>query len=339
MNTVFILNNIGTPKAPTPEAVGPYLTEFLTDPDVIPLPSILRHLLVRGIIVPRRAKSSAKKYQSIWTEQGSPLMVNSLALQKELQKHLNGEVLLGMQFGEPSLASAFRRAKEIQAKKAILVPLYPQYAEATTGGAIRKAKEVAHKVGFAGKLESFPAFPTADFFLNPVEKIIRSHWKQDQFVLFTFHGLPESQVKKGAPGCLVQQNCCDRESAYTQRCYRAQSFATARALANRLGLEKDQWTVSFQSRLGRAKWIGPYTDDVLKNLAEKNISKILVVSPSFVSDCLETLEELGVEGRHLFLEAGGKEYTLVPCVNADEEFAQGFAAKLSQLCPTASTAR
>ncbi len=331
MKTVFILNNIGTPQAPTREAVAPYLTEFLTDPDVIPLPTILRHILVRGIIVPRRAKASAKKYEKIWTAEGSPLMIHSLALQKELQKHLPGEVLLGMQFGSPSLASAFAKAKASGAERVVLVPLYPQYAEATTGGALRKAKKVAREEGFTGKLESFPSFPTADFFLQPLTHKIREKLMPEHFVLFTFHGLPESQVKKGAPGCLVQTNCCDREAAYTQRCYRAQSFATARALAERLGLAKDRWQVSFQSRLGRAKWIGPYTDDVLPMLVSKGEHSVLIVSPSFVSDCLETLEELGVEGKETFLQAGGKNYTLVPCVNSDADFAKGFAHELAKI--------
>ncbi len=331
MKTVYILNNIGTPKAPTPDAVGPYLTEFLTDPDVIPLPAILRHILVRGIIVPRRSKTSAAKYQLVWTEKGSPLLINSIELQKELQKHLSGEVLLGMQFGQPSLLSAFHRAVELGAEKVVLVPLYPQFAEATTGGAIRKAKQMAAKAGFKGEMVAFPSFPTEDFFLEPVRKLIASRKKEEDFVLFTFHGLPESQVKKGAPGCLVEKNCCDRGLEFTNKCYRAQSFATAKKLAEKLRLEKHQWRVSFQSRLGRAKWIQPYTDDVLQELAKEGKTSILVVSPSFVSDCLETLEELGHEGKHTFLTSGGSRYELVPCVNSDADFAKGFAAELGKL--------
>jgi protoporphyrin/coproporphyrin ferrochelatase len=331
LKTVYILNNIGTPKAPTPEEVGPYLTEFLTDPDVIPLPAILRHILVRGIIVPRRSKTSAAKYQLIWTEQGSPLLINSLNLQNELQKNLIGEVLLGMQFGQPSLISAFERAVALGAEKVVLVPLYPQYAEATTGGAIRKAKQMAEKAGFKGVISAFPSFPTEDFFLEPLKKLIASRKKEGDFVLFTFHGLPENQVKKGAPGCLVEKNCCDRSAEITSKCYRAQSFATARKLAEKLHLEKHQWRVSFQSRLGRAKWIQPYTDDVLLELAAEGKTSIVVVSPSFVSDCLETLEELGHEGKSTFLSAGGKRYELVPCVNSDAEFAKGFATELAKM--------
>lgn len=319
-----ILTNIGTPEAPTPAAVKPYLTEFLTDPDVIPLPWLFRQILVRGIIVPRRSVASAEKYGLIWTREGSPLLVNSLLLQAELQKHLAGPVLLGMQYGEPSMESAFLRAKALGAEKVQLVPLYPQHSEATTGSAVKKAKGLAKKFGLP--LKVFPDFPTVDYFIRPLAASIRSR-RNGEHVLFTFHGLPEKLVKQVA-GCELSNACCDRNPL--PRCYRAQSFATARALAAELGLKADEWSLSFQSRLGRARWIGPYTEDVLAAMPSKGIKKVLVVSPSFVSDCLETLEELGHQGKHTFIGAGGTSYELVPCVNGNADFAKGLAEAMNE---------
>lgn len=329
--TVYILSNIGTPSAPTTEAVAPYLTEFLTDPGVINLPWLFRQILVRGLIVPKRAPKSAKKYALIWTEQGSPLMVYAKALQAELAKELRAPVLLGMLYNQPSMEGAFREAARLGAEKIVLVPLYPQFAEATTGGTIKKAREVQKKLKQKIPLGILEKFPTEDFFLKPLARIIAAERQQGEHVLFTFHGLPESQVKQSTPQCLRQAGCCDRPPAETKNCYRAQSFATARALARMLNLQASEWSLSFQSRLGRAKWIGPYTDETLAALPAKGIKKVLVTSPSFVSDCLETLEELGVEGKHTFLSSGGESYRLAPCVNGDAEFARGFAEALQRV--------
>lgn len=319
----YILSNIGTPEAPTPAAVKPYLTEFLTDPDVIPLPWLFRQILVRAIIVPRRAPASAEKYALIWEKNGSPLMINALALQAELQKHLEGPVLLGMQFGSPSMDKAFAQAKALGATEVQLVPLYPQHSEATTGSAVKKATGLAKKLGLP--LKVFPDFPTVDYFIKPLAQAIRARRKTEH-VLFTFHGLPEKLVKQ-VQGCELNAACCERKPL--PRCYRAQSFATAKALAAELGLKPNEWSVSFQSRLGRAKWIGPYTEDVLAAMPSRGIKKVLVVSPSFVSDCLETLEELGHQGKHTFLAAGGESYELVPCVNSDSDFAKGLAEAMN----------
>jgi ferrochelatase len=327
-HVVYILSNIGTPSAPTSEAVAPYLTEFLTDPGVITLPWLLRQILVRGIIVPTRAPKSAEKYALIWTPEGSPLMVNALALQARLAEELGAPVLLGMLYNEPSMEEAFREAERMGARKIVLVPLYPQHAEATTGGTISKAKATQKKLGQKIPLEVFPKFPTDAFFVKPASRIVKELLEPGEHVLFTFHGLPESQVKKSTPECLRVNNCCDRPASETRNCYRAQSFATARAMAKELGLADGTWQVSFQSRLGRAKWIGPYTEDVLAALPNQGKKRLLVVSPSFVSDCLETLEELGHQGRHTFLQAGGESYRLAPCVNGDAEFAKGFAQAL-----------
>lgn len=329
--TVYILSNIGTPSAPTTEAVAPYLTEFLTDPGVITLPWLFRQILVRGLIVPKRAPESAKKYAMIWTDEGSPLMVHAKALQKNLAKELNAPVLLGMLYNQPSMETAFREAEKLGADRIVLVPLYPQFAEATTGGTIKKAREVQKKLKQKIPLGILEKFPTEDFFLKPLARIIAEQRQQGEHVLFTFHGLPESQVKQSTPECLRTEGCCDRPPSETKNCYRAQSFATARALARMLGLQPGEWNVSFQSRLGRAKWIGPYTDHTLEAFPKKGIKKVLVTSPSFVSDCLETLEELGVEGKHTFLSNGGESYRLAPCVNSDEEFARGFAEALRRV--------
>lgn len=330
MSTLVVLSNIGTPASPSVPDVRAYLAQFLMDPDVVSIPYWLRLPLVRGWIVPRRAPFSAAKYATIWSPEGSPLMVHSRALRESVTAALpeGWSVTLGMRYGEPSIDQAIREAIAGGHSTVLLAPLFPQYARATTGSISTYFRARAKKLGYGGEIRILPPFATADFFVGALARILLSHRREREHVLFTFHGLPESQVRENE-GCLVQESCCDRPIVPTE-CYRAQCFATANALAKRMELGADEWSVSFQSRLGRARWIGPYTDDLLKSLPAKGIRKLLVASPSFVSDCLETLEELGVEGRHTFQAAGGETYTLAPCVNSDPEFVRGLAAEIGR---------
>jgi ferrochelatase len=324
--TAYILSNLGTPSAATDGAVGAFLREFLSDPAVIPLPRALRYPLVNWLIVPRRARKSAEKYRAIWTPEGSPLLVWSLALQAELRRHLGAPVLLGMRYGEPSLAGALEEAREHE--RVVLVPLYPQFAEATTGSTVGYFRALAGEKGYRGRLGVFPAFPRAPFFTRPLAETIRPRLRPESHLLLSFHGLPEKQLT--TRHCEPGYACCERAISENVSCYRAHCLATAQETARLLGLPPDRWTLSFQSRFGRAKWIGPHTEDFLLSLPAQGKTDLVLAAPSFLADCLETSEELGIQGRRSFLGAGGRRFELVPCLNGDPAFARGLAEALAR---------
>ncbi len=323
---VIILNNLGTPASPDPEAVGTYLKEFLYDPAVIPLPALFRYPLVHWLIVPRRSKQSAAKYKEIWSDEGSPLLVWGKALQKEVAKHSRTPVLLGMRYGQPSLGNALEEAKKLGASRITLVPLYPQFAEATSGSSAAYFLDLAKRRGFSGKVNVFGAFPKASWFAKPVAETIRPALRPSTHLLLSYHGLPMKQLT--GRHC-HSQGCCERSVAENISCYRAHCLATSIEVARLLGLRSDQWTMSFQSRFGRDKWIGPHTEDLLKSLPAEGKRDLVVAAPSFVADCLETLEELGIQGRRSFTEAGGQRFELVPCLNGNADFARGLAEALA----------
>lgn len=326
---VFVITNLGTPADPSDQAVGTYLRQFLYDPAVIPLPAVIRYPLVNWLIVPRRAKKSAAKYKEIWTEAGSPLLVWSKALREAVAGHRKEPVLLGMRYGEPSLDGAIREAKKLGATKITLVPLYPQFAEATTGSTAAYFQETARKENFTGKISVFPAFPKAAFFAKPLADKIRPALTPDSHLLLTFHGLPVKQLD--GRHCHKSENCCERSIKEKISCYRAHCLATSLEVARLLGLPAEKWTMSFQSRFGRDKWIGPHTEDLLQSLPRQGKTNLVVAAPSFVADCLETLEELGIQGRNAFKSAGGQRFELVPCLNDDPEFARGLAEAMGQV--------
>ncbi len=325
---VYILSNLGTPSEATDPAVTAFLKEFLYDPAVIPLPALLRYPLVHWLIAPRRGKKSAEKYRAIWRENGSPLLVWSLALQKEVQKNLKEPVLLGMRYGEPSLEAALLEAKRLGASRIVLVPLYPQHAEATSGSTAGFFKALASRHQFTGAISVFPAFPRAAFFTKPLAEKISLAMDPSSHLLLTFHGLPVKQLN--GRHCWKTSTCCERSIAESISCYRAHCLATAGEIARRLELPPERWTMGFQSRFGRKKWIGPHTEDLLRELPLQGKTNLVVAAPSFVADCLETLEELGIQAREIFTQAGGRRFVLVDCLNADSEFAQGLAAALAQ---------
>lgn len=331
MKKAIILSNLGTPEAPTTLAVTSYLKEFLSDPDVIPLPSFLRIPLVNFLIVPKRAPQSAEKYHKIWTKQGSPLLVNSLDLQESVQNELEIPVYLGMRYGNPSLESALEKAMIAGVEEIYLFPLYPQFAAATTGSTEKKFREVCATRGYQGNIHVNQSFPTADFFIEAQAALVAEQRKNSEFLVFTFHGLPQSEVKKIDSSCLRESSCCESITEKNKNCYRAQCFATAQKLAEKLQLTKSQWTISFQSRLGPAKWIGPYTENILKDLPAAGTKSVLLVAPSFVADCLETLEELRIQGREIFQQAGGETFSVVDCVNSSPVFTKALARELRQI--------
>ncbi len=321
----ILLMNLGTPEGPDTESVKRYLDEFLMDPDVIDLPWIFRALLVKGIILRTRPKRSAEAYKKIWTTRGSPLFFHTQDLAEKVQSEL-GETFLvipAMRYGKPSVADALIRFKQAQVQEIRLLPLYPQYARATTESSRKWVQHESIRIGYTPQFKNIGAFYDNLKFIDAfVEKVFEA--KKDfihDFVIFSFHGLPEKALKKVDRSCgmhcLKSAHCCDTIQEENQDCYRAHCFHTAKAIAERAGLAPDQYQVTFQSRLGPTKWIEPYTDQILNQLAVSGSAKrILMVSPSFVADCLETLEEIAIRYRELFIQKGGDDLKMVSSLNS-----------------------
>jgi ferrochelatase len=318
-----LLVNLGSPDAPTSKAVRRYLREFLGDPRVIDIPAPARWLLLNALILPFRPRRSAAAYAKIWTPEGSPLVANGRALRDALRKELGDDwaVELAMRYGVPSIDAAFDRLQAADVERIVVVPLFPQYASASTGSALDAVYSAAAERHNVAPLAVLPSFYAEPAFLRAVAATARElpEEKWPDHLLISFHGLPERQVRKSDPSgahCLASESCCDAIVAANRFCYRAHCTATARALARALGLGPEHWTLSFQSRLGRTPWIQPYTDEVLPELRDKGVRRLAVVCPSFVADCLETLEEIGIRAREQWLALGGEELVLIPCVNA-----------------------
>ncbi|HEX3229025.1 MAG TPA: ferrochelatase [Pyrinomonadaceae bacterium] len=330
--TGILLINLGTPDAPTPEAVGRYLREFLMDGFVIDVPAPLRWFLVNVLIVPRRKYQSAAAYQKVQLAEGSPLLVHTRALAQKVAAELGGEfqVEFAMRYGNPSIYSALAKLKD-ETDRIIVLPLYPHYAESSFETAVVETRRSAQALGCRERLTFLPPFYDRPEFIDAFASRIRHVLtaENSEHVVFSFHGLPERHVTKLHPEhCLRSANCCEQVSASNRNCYRAQCFATARAFAQRLGLNEESYTVSFQSRLGRAKWISPNTEEVLADLARRGKKRIAVACPSFVADCLETVEEIAIRGRDLFIAAGGTELHLIPSLNDEPAWVDAVAAMI-----------
>lgn len=325
--TGIVLFNIGTPASYEVPDVKSYLQTFLMDKDVINLPFILRWILVNGIIAPRRAVHSAANYKKVWMKEGSPLYVHTKHFADKLQAVMgdNFVVKIGMRYSEPSTSRALDELAQAGVKDLILVPMFPQWAEATSGSALRDVHQQIKEKHLEFKTRTINYFYNAPAFIKPSAELVKEAvaGKEVDHYLFSFHGLPESHVRK-VEGCLRKEDCCFEKNACEKPCYRAQCFATASAIANELQIQPSHWSVSFQSRLGRAEWLKPSTDHSIKVLAETGRKKIAVICPAFVADCIETLEEIGMGSREVFHEAGGTEFTLVPCVNDDDRWVEGF---------------
>jgi ferrochelatase len=324
--TGVLLINLGTPDAPTPAAVGAYLREFLMDGFVIDVPRPLRWFLVNVMIVPRRKLQSARAYQKVQLADGSPLRVCTRELTEQVAGRLARDdhyvVDYAMRYGNPSIAASLNKLCSQDLARIIVLPLYPQYAESSYETAVVETKRVAQQLGWADRLSFFPPFyDRPEFIAAWARTILADHEKHpSDHLIFSFHSLPERHLKRldeSGAHCLVKSNCCDRIDAVNRNCYRAQCVFTARSIASELGLNPEDYTVTFQSRLGRAKWIRPTTEVVLRELAQRGIKRIAVACPSFVADCLETLEEMGIRGSQTFVEAGGEELRLIPSLNAD----------------------
>ncbi len=320
---VVLLMNLGSPDSTSVKDVRKYLNEFLMDSRVIDIPTIPRALLVKGIIVPFRAPSSAKAYRSIWTENGSPLIHLSYQLQNALQAKTEFPVELCMRYGNPSPKKAFDdiAQKYPGVEEVILFPLYPHYAMSSYETAAEYGKEIHTKGNYKFDLSVVDIFYNNENYLDALAKSIAPHLEADyDLLLFSYHGIPERHVRKTdftGKHCLKVADCCNVACEAHTTCYSHQVKATSVLVAEKLGLPTNKYATSFQSRLGRDEWLKPYTAARLKELPAEGIKKIVVVCPAFVSDCLETIEEMGEEGREFFMEAGGESFTLIPCLNTD----------------------
>ncbi|RMG21394.1 MAG: ferrochelatase [Deltaproteobacteria bacterium] len=338
--TGLLLVNLGTPDDPSEAAVRRYLREFLSDPRVVDLSPVARWLLLHFVILPLRPAKSAEAYRKIWTEAGSPLLVHGRALADGVQARLGSrwQVRLAMRYGSPSIPEALDAFEAEGIHRIVLFPLFPQYASSTTGSAVQRTFEAAADREIVPAISVVPPFFADAGYLESQAALAREAMarKAPEHVLFTFHGLPIRQVKKAdltGAHCLEQPGCCEVEQPANRMCYRRHCFETARALAERLELDAGRWSLAFQSRLGRAAWLEPYTVDALTELARSGIRSVLVVAPSFVADCLETLEEIGLRGAEVFRQAGGEHFQLVPAVNASEGFVETVARLAEAMAP------
>jgi len=326
-----LLVNLGTPDSPSVPDVKRYLNEFLTDGRVIDIPAWRRWLLVKGIITPFRAPNSAKLYQAIWDEKtGSPLLHYSELQQQLLQDQLGGDyhVELAMRYQNPSIASALSKLRRMNLESIRIIPLFPQYASASTGSVIDKVMEVMR--GW----HTFPDVSIVNDFYDQetmidvfVENALQHKPETYDHLLFSYHGLPVRQLTgveaSGKHDCEIA-GCRERIGTHNRYCYLAQSYATTRLIAKRLQLSQQDYTVCFQSRLGKTPWIQPYTSDVLEKVAAQGKKRLLVFCPAFVADCLETIYEVGTEYATEFKKLGGEHVQLVESLNAHPRWIQGL---------------
>ncbi|HWV09067.1 MAG TPA: ferrochelatase [Pseudomonas sp.] len=317
----LLLVNLGSPASTDVADVRRYLDQFLMDPYVVDLPWPLRRLLVSLILIKRPAQS-AHAYASIWWEDGSPLIVLSKRLQEAMKSQwTHGPVELAMRYGEPSIQTVLTRLAAQGIKQVTLAPLYPQFADSTTTTVIEEARRVVREQGLSMAFSVLPPFYDQPEYLDALVDSAKPYLEQDfDHLLLSFHGLPERHIRKRVAGIDPKHDLRAADSrgvsdAVMAVCYRSQCQRSAELFAERMGLRPEQWSVSFQSRLGRDKWIEPYTETRLDELAAQGVKKLLVMCPAFVADCIETLEEIGDRGREQFVEAGGESLQLVPCLN------------------------
>lgn len=319
--TAVILINVGSPDKPTKKHVRRYLSEFLNDPMVIDLPFLLRKILVNLIIIPFRTGKSTKLYKKIWTKEGSPLIVNTQKLTGKLNDYASDgyRFYAAMRYGQPSLETVLGIVKKKTFDEVVLFPLFPQYASSTSGTAEKKARQILSKWQETPLVRIVEQFYNHPAFINAFAERIKSYDPDtyDQ-IIFSYHGLPERHIRKTHPDRDVKQCRCDKEMpSWGKACYRATCYATTKLLAESAGIKPSQFTIAFQSRLSK-NWLSPFTEDLVKAYAQQGIKKILVIAPSFVSDCLETTYEIGKEYRELFIKHGGKELRLVESLNDSE---------------------
>jgi ferrochelatase len=320
MNTrAVLLVNLGSPDSTSVADVRSYLREFLMDGRVLDMSFPVRWCVVHLAILPRRPAQSAEAYRKIWSAEGSPLVAISRKVREALQARSGMRVELAMRYCNPSIPDAIRKLRDEGFKDVLLIPLFPHYAMSSFETAVERVKEIVAQTAPGMSLTVQPPFYALPDYIramtaNASEYLTRGF----DHLLFSFHGIPERHLRKSDPTgshCLSRPDCCREAGPALATCYRAQCFRTVEEFVRVAGIPKQKYSISFQSRLGRYPWLKPYTDFVLPDLAKSGVRKVLVICPSFVSDCLETLEEIGLRGRETFLAAGGGELTLIPCLN------------------------
>ena len=319
MNTGVLLVNLGSPNSPSVRDVRYYLREFLMDDRVIDTSWPLRALIVHGCILPFRPKESAHAYQSVWTKEGSPLIATSKRVAASLRDRVQVPVELAMRYQSPSVKDALERLAKRNVEHLLLIPMFPHYAMSSYETAVERVKELMARHAPGMKLTVQPPYFDAPDYISALVAGAKEHLDDGyDHLLFSFHGVPERQIKKSDPTqchCLKAGNCCEVPSPAHGTCYRAQCFKTVRAFVAAANIPPGKYSVAFQSRLGRARWLAPSTEDELQRLASSGVKKLLVICPAFVADCLETIEEIGMRGRDTFLRAGGEHFTRIPCLN------------------------
>tara|TARA_Y100001980_G_C14548974_1_gene330534 strand:+ start:1650 stop:2618 length:969 start_codon:yes stop_codon:yes gene_type:complete len=312
----ILLVNVGTPDEPTTESVRNYLREFLLDPNVIDAPYIIRQLLVRCIILRFRPKKIAPRYKSIWMDEGSPLRVYTQRISDSLQENLDQTVCrVGMRYGNPSIKNALEELKEEGVDELLIAPLFPHYAQATTETSFDYTHKKLNEIKWNPKIFELESFPDDENYILPLSNTIKPHLDENTHLLFSYHGLPLSHIRRakklGIPN-------------YVDHCE-----MTTRSVAKELNLDESNWSLSYQSRLGPVRWLTPSTEKVALDLAKKGIKKLVIVSPAFLADGLETLEELDIEIREIFLDNGGEDLFVVKCLNDNQDWIQGFSTIVS----------
>lgn len=332
-----VLMNLGSPDSTSVPDVKKYLDEFLMDRRVIDFPYLYRFLLVKGLIVPSRAPNSAEAYKSIWTDEGSPLIILTKQLQEALKQQITQPIAIAMRYGNPSPKAAFDElmSNNPGLTNVTLVPLYPHYAMSSYETAVEYAREIHKKEKYPFKLEFIKPYYNDKDYIHALCESIKPYVQQDyDHIIFSFHGIPERHILKGditGQHCLKVADCCNTPSPAHKECYRHQCLMTMKLVVEQLGIPTEKHSFSFQSRLGRAEWLKPYTVTLLENFPKQGIKKVLVVCPAFISDCLETLEEMAEEGKELFLHSGGESFTLIPCLNVHPLWVKTLATWMDKL--------
>ena len=314
----ILLINLGTPASPEPRDVGRYLRQFLMDRFVVDIPFLFRWLLVHLLIVPRRRHTSGRLYRNIWTDEGSPLLVNSDRLLTGMRaSRPDDQIALAMRYGQPSIASGLKQLLDAGVDNIQIVPLYPHYALSSVETCLEECRRQIRKLNFHGRVTYFREFYDHPAYINVLVSTIREVLEREKpdFLLYSYHGLPEHQVAATGSRCRFDEECCRTFRDHSPRCYRAQCFETTRLCNDALGWPEDKFVVSFQSRLGRRPWLKPYTDQVLKGLVARGVRRLAVACPAFTADCLETLEEISFRARADFIAAGGEDVVLIPSLN------------------------
>jgi ferrochelatase len=339
-----LLINLGSPDSPDPKDVKRYLGEFLMDERVIDLSKALRTFLVKGIILNTRPKKSAKAYKKIWWEEGSPLIVLSKRLQQAVQKKVSIPIELAMRYGTPSIEEGIRNLVNQGVNEIILIPLYPQFAMATTETILVLAEEVRLQNHPQVSFTVLPSFYNHPDYIRVLSESIEENLKDKEWehLLFSYHGIPERHIRKSdvtKSHCKIDKSCCQTSSKAHQYCYRHQCYETTRQVAEYLELKEGTFSTSFQSRLGLDPWLRPYTDQTVAKFAKKGVKKMAIATPAFVSDCLETLEEIGIEAAEDFEEKGGEKLYVIPCINDRPDWVNVMSRWIDQwaLAETAKT--